>query len=364
MADPLTLLGYTPQQALPALQARPPALSYLGSDRANQALYDYAQPRTQAAPPTVTSAGLPDIEGISRNVQAAYTERLKARREQERILYGVVDQLGKLNPRSNDYLNERSKLLQAVPWAAQSKDVQNILAAQEDVHKEHIGEIKSLGEFQHDYQTKYNAHLKEGKAADEAHDLAMDGALMSKARIDFIEQGAPKEVVNKVFKPDGTFDRAALAEWKGEQKRMEFDKKMAGDKGGFIPISQDESKDIVDAVDDTLKNPDDAKKIDAYNKANGTAFTTKNATKEVWDKGFELAKKNADAALRRMVNKLALSGKKIPKALEKYVDGEQATDDLDKVLEKKFSGGETAPAPKKDDAVNFYLQKGKQSVKK
>lgn len=350
--DPLALLGYRPTPALPALRARPPALGYLGGDsvtaESNWLNYATKPLPVQQPAPGLTSAGLPDIETVQRNMQAGYTEALKAKRAQEGAILGVVNKLGTLNPRSPDYLTQRNQLLQAAPWALQSKDVENILGTQEEAHREHLGEIKGLGEFSQHYNDKLNTLLKEGKNPAEANDLAMASAMTAKARIDFMEQGAPREVVDRVFKKDGTFDREALAEWKGEQKRAEFDKKMATEKGGFIPISQDESEEIVGAVEATLTEPSIKERIDAYNSKHATKYEIdeKSGTpkgdfpSEVYKEGWNLVKQQRESALRKIVNKLALSGKKIPKALERFVDSEVATDDLNKVLEAKLSGAE------------------------
>lgn len=398
--DPLAILGYRPAPALPALQARPPALGYLGGqDRANLAFRDYANKMAAPVQPTtVTATGLPDVDILQRSYEAGYAERLKAQRAQEQALAGVMKELSTLNPRSNDYLPQRNALLQAAPWAVQSKQVTQILQAQEDSHKEHLGEVKALGEFSHLYNQKYSDLVKAGKPPREANELALAGALFEKNRIEFIEMGAPKEVANKVFKPDGTFDREAMAAWKGDQKRMEFDKKMAGEaKGGFVPLSQDQREEITDAVDRMMNDPKIQARLDAYNAKNDTNFTTDNAPEKAYTEGWELAKKKAEIDLRKLVNKFALSGNKIPKALEKYVDSEESDAELDSMLNARLAApapsGPTAPevpvrggfAPSTpeaaaaktpippqggnvppavpDDTVNHYLNLGRQTVK-
>lgn len=361
MEDPLAILGYKAKPPLPALWAKPPALRYLGSgfqqqDQANAAFVQYsAQRAPQAAPaPTLTSSGLPDIETVQRNMAAGYTEQLKAKQAQEQATIGVIQQISALNPRAPDYLTNRTKLLQAAPWATQSRDVTNLLGVQEEEHRGHLAQVKELGEFSAKFQQDYRALRKEGKKEEEAVELAMGSAQYAKERSAFIRSGAPRDVVDRVFKKDGTIDKEEMDFFEGDQKRMEFEKKMAPpDTRNFTPLSRDEADEVREAVGAITRDPSVDERLEAYNLKRGTKHTKDNyAPKEAYEEGWKMAKKQKEDALRALVNELDDSGRRIPKALEKYLDRDRVDPDLERELEEKLSGAASnAPTATTSDSI-------------
>lgn len=234
MATPLQQLGIYDTPALPALQARPPALSYLGGGPSvgtlsREAEY-YNRMAAQSQPsPTVTSTGLPNIEAIKQDMAASMTEQLIAKREQEKAINGVANQIGTLNPRSGNYLTQRQKLLQAAPWATQSKIIKDMLAFQEEEYKGHAAEAKAMGDLLPIYQTERALAEKEGLAPDQAHARAQGRAGRMQKRLDFLRKGASDEEDVEVFGKDGyDFDPVKMAKIEGKWERAAATAKLSG----------------------------------------------------------------------------------------------------------------------------------------
>ena len=105
-----------------------------------------------------------------------------------------------------------------------------------------------------------------------------------------------------------------------------------------IALTQDHRGQIFAAVDEMTKEPTPEERIQAYNEANGTAFTVQSgAPEQAYVQGWTLARKNKEKALRSLATNLYISGMKLPAALEKFVDKSATDDGFDAALGSRLN---------------------------
>ncbi len=135
------------------------------------------------------------------------------------------------------------------------------------------------------------------------------------------------------------------------------------EKGGFIPISQDESQDIVATVKKLNSEISNEDKLTTYNKVKGTKL--ENLDEKGWTEAYNLVKKGRENDLRKLVNNYASGGKKIPKALEKYLDNGALEQDLDRAVNEAMGEKPQTPSQAAEtDAQRFLRLAREQAAKK